>query len=102
MLLVPSVLTRLVPADQQDFRAPGIESVEHSVGSALMLDAQFTHSAMPGLFDSRAVGMVERHAALLEQSDSERDRVLLVFRETVPPRFELVGVLERPTPLEQI
>src|SRR5258706_2360475 len=53
--LVPPVVPRLVPANQQDRRPPRIKRVQDSKWPATVLCAQFTHVTVPRSLDPAAV-----------------------------------------------
>jgi len=95
-LLVPAIVAGLVPADQQNRCSARIECVEHTVRTAAVLHAQLAHVRVPRARDAGAVRMPELRSALLEEPHKGPDRFLPGFRQTVPPRAELVRVLDVP------
>jgi hypothetical protein len=94
--LVPAIVPCLVPADQQDRRAPGVERVEHAVRTAAVLDAKLALVRVPGARDAGAMRVAQVWAARFQQSDRGVDGNLLGLREPVPPLAELVRVLDIP------
>ena len=92
--IVPAALAGLVAADEQKRRSPGIERIQHSERSSAMLDAQLAEVPMPRTDDPRAMRKRQGRPEPFDQTDRRRNRFLLGSGETVPPRTELVRVLD--------
>jgi hypothetical protein len=89
VLFVPAIVARLVPADPENCRAPGIESVEHPIGTPFVLDAQFPHVAVSGCRNAGRMGHSQRRPQLLQHAHGKVDTLLLGCAQVVPPVAEL-------------
>ncbi len=47
VFVIPTIVSGLLPTDRQNSASAWIEGIEHTVRSASVLNAQFTHVAMP-------------------------------------------------------
>ena len=94
--VVPAVIPRLVAPDQQDGDPPGIKGIEHPVRMARVLDHELSHVRIGRPADRTAVWPPECRAVRPKQPDTDRDGVLFLGREAIPPCFELVRVLDLP------
>jgi hypothetical protein len=92
--LVPSVVARLVSADQENGCPSKIESIQDAIRPALMLYSQFPHMWVPRQCHAGAIRVLERHAIIFEQLHIRSDAFLLIGREPTPPFAELVGELD--------
>src|ERR1017187_10877052 len=76
--VIPSVVSGLVAADQEDRGPPWIECVQYPIWSPGMLDSQLPHVFVFGSLDARTIRMLERHAVFFEQfhvwADAARER----------------------------
>ena len=78
VLPVPSRIACLVSTDKKYTGTPRIERIEDPVGSAFMLNAQFTHIRESRVPNSIRVGPSECRALFFKQAHSKIDAVLLV------------------------
>jgi hypothetical protein len=92
--LVPSVIARLVSADQENGYPSRIESIQDAAGPARRLHPQFPHMWVPRQRHAGAIRVLERHAIIFEQLHIRSDVFLLIRRETAPSFAELVGELD--------
>src|SRR3990172_4363620 len=95
-LLVESLVTGLVAANQKDRRAGWIERVEDADRLATALHAQLPHMAVLRPFDAGRVGERQIRSALHQNLGNGADVLLLRVAQCGPPHPELVGVLDVP------
>jgi hypothetical protein len=91
--VIPSVVSGLVAANQQDRGSPRIECVQYTKRSPGMLDTQFPHVIVSGRLDAGTVRVLEPHAVFFEQFHICTHTRLLLCRQMVPPVPELIGEL---------
>tara|TARA_Y100000296_G_scaffold65239_1_gene76756 strand:- start:2263 stop:2637 length:375 start_codon:yes stop_codon:yes gene_type:complete len=90
-VLVPTMVSGLVSANQQDRMPQWIKCVEHPVRSSGMLDPKLSHVRMPGTENSRTVWVSESGSVFLQQADVGSHGRLLSIIEPIPPVFEFIG-----------
>lgn len=95
-LFVPTVVARLVAAEQKYRGATGIERVEDAVRAARMLNSQFTHVAVARGLDAGRVRHFENRPGGLQQAYAKVDALLLGGCKGVPPIAKLFGELNFP------
>jgi hypothetical protein len=61
-----------------------------------MLTSEFFHVWVAGARNSIGKRPLQIRTTLLQQAHAEVDTVLLILREAIPPRAELIGVLNFP------
>src|ERR1039457_3849203 len=83
--VIPSIVSRLVPADRQNRGSPRIECVEYTIRTPGMLDSQLPHVIVLGGFDAGTVRVLEGHAVFFEQFHVCAHTRLLLCSQMVPP-----------------
>ena len=78
--LVPLGIAGLIPANQQQSRAPGIERKQNSKLPRANFPTQFFHVRMAGTCNHISVRASESGPALLEKFNHGIDLVLLLFQ----------------------
>ena len=100
IFLIPAGIPGLIAPQEQNANPARIEGIEHTIGPAFMLYAQFAHIREAGALQRIRVGPLEVRALLLQKPDTVVDAVLLLGVECVPPTAELVGELNLPLYVE--
>lgn len=95
-LLVPLGVPRLVSAKEQQRRTLRIEGIQHSQVPVFDLPPQLLHVGVTGADNHVGVRTGQRRSVLFQKIDLGADLDLLIFREGIPPTFELVGEFDLP------
>jgi hypothetical protein len=84
-------LASLIAADEQNGVAARIKNIEHSIGAALMLNAQLSNVVFPRARDVGTIGEWKHRPFADQQLDNKIDTILFPGVEADPPTLELVG-----------
>src|SRR3954452_23860224 len=94
--LIPTVVSGLVTAQQQNRGPPRIEGIQHSQWISSGLSSQFPHFRKAGCLHLRTEWESKIRSAFHEERNPRIDFPLLGFGQSMPPSFELVGEFDFP------
>jgi hypothetical protein len=89
--VVPTVIARLVPADQQNGGPPWVECIERAQWPSIVLGSQLSHLRVLRAEDLAAVREPQCRSALFQKAHGCRHRLLLLFGQFRPPVAKLSG-----------
>lgn len=95
-LVIPTVISGLVSANQENRSASRVKRIEHAEWATTDFHAQLAHMPMTRSSDRGGVRMIKRGPVFLQKGDRRRQFVLLVLSQVGPPVAELVGELDLP------
>src|ERR1700675_4288795 len=90
-LLIPTCLSRLVSANQQNCAALWIKSKKHSVWPSGMLNNKFLHIGMAGRDNRSYIRTAQTRSFLFQDPDNRGNILLFCCQKPLPPTLKFVG-----------
>jgi hypothetical protein len=94
--LIPTIISSLVSAKQEDGAAARIERIQNPIRSACVLHTEFSHVGVPRAFNPAGVRESQMRPLDFKKPNRCINRLLFGLDQLAPPSFKFVDVLNLP------